>query len=149
MKKALCLIISFILLFNPVNVFAASYGVDVSHNNGSVDYALVKENGISFAMIRLGYFNHLDNEFFNNVKAVSETNMEYGVYLYSYAVNDEEAKTEADFVINTANGLGELKKNFTLPVAYDVEDKQLETLGKEQINRNKKIFTCIIYYVNK
>lgn len=30
-------------------------GIDVSHNNGKVDWAAVKHAGVTFAMIRVGY----------------------------------------------------------------------------------------------
>ena len=132
------------LLITPLDALAMSYGVDVSHHNGAVDFASVRDGGIDFAMIRLGYYNRLDDEFMNNAASVSEAGMEYGVYLYSYAFNDTEAKTEADFVIKTLNSLGDYKKKLTLPIAYDVEDKQLESIGKEQINKNINIFCTAV-----
>ena len=39
-------------------------GIDVSENNGHVDWEAVKAAGVTFAIIRLGYGNrHLDSLF--------------------------------------------------------------------------------------
>ena len=144
MKRIISLLLALFVLLTSFCAYASEYGIDVSHNNESVDYAAVKDSGYKFVMIRLGYYNKLDTKFFENVKAASEAGLEYGVYLYSYAFNDEEAKTEADFVIKTLSELGEYKSSFTLPVAYDIEDKQLFDKGRAQITRNVNIFCSSI-----
>ena len=38
-------------------------GVDISEHNDNVNLSALKAQGYSFVMIRLGYFNHLDNKF--------------------------------------------------------------------------------------
>lgn len=43
-------------------------GIDVSENNGYVDWNAVKAAGMDFAIIRLGFGNrHLDTNFYENV----------------------------------------------------------------------------------
>ena len=56
-------------------------GIDVSENNGWIDWKAVKENGIEFAIIRLGYGRgHLDSLFYKNVNEALEAGLKIGVY---------------------------------------------------------------------
>lgn len=106
-------------------------GVDVSENNGVVDFYALKNQGFDFAMIRIGYYNYLDKMFYQNVINACNAGMYFGVYLYSYAFNDSEAQTEADFVINTLSALDPVyKAKMTLPVAYDIEDESITNSEK-------------------
>ena len=146
MKKTLSALLSVIMALSIVlSGFSAmaldlSKGIDVSEWNSSVNYDNVKKNGKSFVMIRLGYYNHLDKYFWENVKKASDAGMNFGVYLYSYAYSTEEAEIEADFVIDTLSQLGQYYKNFTLPVAYDLEDASIAKLGKSQITKQMTTF---------
>lgn len=77
-------------------------GIDVSENNGVVDWGAVKANGFDFAIIRIGYGRgHIDSEFYNNVNGAITAGLLIGVYHYSYALTEAHAKEEAEFVINT------------------------------------------------
>ena len=149
MKKFLSAVLSVIMVLSVIaadfSAFALnlSYGIDVSEHNQSVDYQEVKSDGSKFVMIRLGYGTaHEDKYFLENVKAACEAGIDYGVYFYSYAYNTEEAKQEADFVIKTlANLAPEYKEYFTMPVAYDLEDKQIsDRCNKAQITNMMTTF---------
>ena len=146
MKRTLSAVLSVLMALSIVlsgfNALAldVSKGIDVSEWNSSVNYENVKKNGKSFVMIRLGYYNHLDKYFWENVKKASDAGMNFGVYLYSYAYSTEEAEIEADFVIDTLSQLGQYYKNFTLPVAYDLEDASIAKLGKTQITKQMTTF---------
>ncbi len=150
MKKTLSLILSLIMFSCSVGAgfyafaFDISYGIDVSVHNGDVDYGSVQESGKSFVMIRLGYYNHLDTNFWQNVKAACEAGMSYGVYLYSYADSVSEAETEANFVIDTLSELGDYAEYFKLPVAYDLEDSQIAVHGKTQLTKQMTTFCDMI-----
>lgn len=92
----------------PVSAYADNYyisGVDISEHNDNVNLSALKAQGYSFVMIRLGYFNHLDNKFYENVQNAVNAGMNFGVYFYSYAFNSAEAQTEAQFTINTLSTL--------------------------------------------
>lgn len=97
-------------------------GVDVSENNGSVNFAALKKAGINFAIIRCGYGDNIssqdDSRFLENVKKAQAAGMPYGVYLYSYALNTSQAKSEA------AHALRMLKQvaKPTYGVWFDMED---------------------------
>ncbi len=147
MKRIITIVLSIFLLFTntlfPLNAFAlnGSFGYDVSHNNQVINCKEAKQNGKSFVMIRLGYStNHLDKNFWENVKNAYENEMPFGVYFYSYAYSDSEAKDDADFVIETLSQLGDYSEYFVMPVAYDLEDTTLSKLGKTQITKQTKIF---------
>ena len=146
MKKIFRLVFTTIILitflFSSFTAYAKSAsGIDVSHNNSVPDYASMKQSGREFVMIRLGYFTTLDKKFLDNVNAAVEAGMEYGVYLYSYAENSEEAAQEAQFVASTLNSLTDEQKSLlTYPVAYDLEDAKVQVLGKKQITRQAVLF---------
>ena len=116
------------------------YGVDISEHNGTVDLHKLKKSGQKFVMIRLGYYNKPDKQFWDNVKAAHKAKMYFGIYLYSYAETEREVRQEARFVLKTLTELGRYSKYFVLPVAYDVEDERLEYLGKERITEHINIF---------
>lgn len=97
--------------------------IDVSVNNGTVNWDDVAASGIKYAMIRAGYRGYgnegtikADNNFITNVNGAVAAGISVGVYFYSQAVTVEEAIAEADFTINAMNGL-----EITLPVAFDFE----------------------------
>ena len=98
-------------------------GVDVSSNNGVVDWQLLKDNGIEFAIIRCGFGNDEmkqdDSQFINNVRKCEELGICYGIYLYSYALNLDEARSEASHVLRLVKECGD---NFNLGIWFDMED---------------------------
>mgnify|MGYP003178089803 FL=1 len=136
LKSLLALLMSALIIFGAsIPAFASEnnykYGVDISYHNGDFDFSSSAFAGKSFVMIRLGYYNHIDTEFWNNVKKATAANIDFGVYLYSYAYSSAEVKVESDFAIKTLSQLtDEQRQHFTLPLAYDLEDKKLaENLG--------------------
>ena len=61
-------------------------GIDVSENNGVVDWGRVAL-GLDFAIIRIGYGrNHLDSQVYNNINGALAAGLKIGVYHYSYAL---------------------------------------------------------------
>ena len=97
-------------------------GIDVSHNNGLVDWDSVKRAGFTFAMVRIGYGKgHLDNNFYRNINGALNAGLKVGVYHYSYALTVADAEKEADFVIKTLVDAG-LSAKKVIGVYYDMED---------------------------
>ena len=96
-------------------------GVDISSLNGNVDIGAIKKAGYDFAMIRCGYGSDIqsqdDTQFENNVRKCEAAGVPWGAYLYSYALNTDDAKSEVQHVLRLLKG-----KRPTLPVALDVED---------------------------
>ena len=83
-------------------------GVDISVNNGSVDFQALKNAGVGFVLIRLGfgsdYTDQDDGQFEANVKKAEAAGIPWGAYLYSYALNENQAKSEARHALRVLNG---------------------------------------------
>lgn len=96
-------------------------GVDVSSNNGKVDFGKIKAAGYDFVMIRCGFGENIpeqDDTFWEeNVRKAEAANMPWGAYFYSYACSEASAKSELEHVLRLLKG-----KRPTLPVALDMED---------------------------
>ncbi|MFB6465398.1 GH25 family lysozyme [Cytobacillus sp. Hz8] len=96
-------------------------GMDVSEHKGKVDWDKAKADGIEFAMIRLGIGSDIksqdDAQFERNVKEAERVGIPWGAYLYSYALNVTEAKSEAGHFIRLLKG-----KHPSYPIAFDMED---------------------------
>lgn len=122
------------------------FGIDVSEHNGVVDFVDVKNDNKQFVMIRLGYYNHIDKKFWDNVENAHKAKINFGVYLYSYAYSVNEAKIEANFVIDTLEQLVDKGYGtyFTLPVAYDMEDDTMVKYGKTQLTKQMTTFCNMI-----
>lgn len=95
-------------------------GVDVSIFNYPVDWQLLKDNGIQFAICRTGYGKSgIDESFLRNVDGAHKAGMKCGAYHYSYALNPADAIIEADFCKRIIHEAGVLLE---LPVFFDMED---------------------------
>lgn len=110
---------------DPAGKVTALQGIDVSEFQGEeIDWDQVKESGIEFAVIRIGYRAYgesgelvPDAMYETNIKGASEAGLIVGVYFFSQAVNETEAKEEAEFVL-------EMIKPYKIngPVVYDTEE---------------------------
>lgn len=114
-------------------------GVDISKQNGDVNFASMKAAGVDYVMIRLGGRGYstgqitLDENFKKNIEGAAEAGLEIGIYFYSQAISQEEAVQEVNFVIQN---LEPYRANVRYPIAFDMEfvanDKsRIETLSKE------------------
>lgn len=83
---------------------ATKLGIDVSKWQQDIDWQKVAEDGVEFAILRMGYQNGFDGEisidpyFEKNVKGCMENNIPISVYLSSYAKTATEAKSQADWI---------------------------------------------------
>ena len=83
-------------------------GIDVSKFQGEVNWEQAKAAGIDFAIIRCGFGGEWDgqeegwaqddDQWRRNADECTRLGIPFGVYLYSYATNEEEARSEADHV---------------------------------------------------
>lgn len=94
--------------------------IDVSEWNGVIDWNAVKQsNEIDGVILRVGfYFDGIDKQFSRNIAELNRLNIPYGLYLYSYAVNAQEAKKEAEFVISM---MKQYNAKPLFPIYYDIE----------------------------
>ena len=116
--------------------FSKYAGVDVSRHNGKIDWQTLKNKGIEFAIIRIGYgqnSNQKDDYFEYNYSECKKYGIKVGVYLYSYAMNVEDSEKEA---LNCLKWLNNRKLD--LPIYYDIEN---ETDGYPQHTIDKGTLT--------
>ncbi len=120
--------------------------VDVSDLQGKIDWERVSEDGIDFAMIRLGRRGYtegniyLDNYYYENVSGIQSEGMPFGVYFFSQAITEDEAIEEANFVIKHLSGSG-----ISYPVVFDHEpvesaDGRANNLSKNELTHITKAF---------
>ena len=101
-------------------------GIDVSRYQGDIDFAKVKAAGATFVMIRVGYQvgvggeYEIDPYFEQNIENALENDLKVGIYFYSYADSQKEAKNQAKWVIEQIEDY-----NITLPVVFDFESFSL------------------------
>lgn len=83
----------------------ARLGIDVSEHQQTVDWAQVRDSGIEFVMIRVGYRGYTegrlfrDSRFLQHLAGAREAGLDVGVYFFSQAVTPEEARKEAKFLL--------------------------------------------------
>ena len=124
-------------------------GIDISHWQGTVDYnRLIASKKIDFMIAKVGWYSEsrskfmVDSQFERNYNEAKKGNIPLGIYLYSYATNVDEARREAEGLIqylNTSN-----KKEYELPIFFDIEDKTQESLSKEKITQIIMTFCNVI-----
>lgn len=107
------------LLLQNVKSYA---GVDVSAFQGKVDWKKVKQSGIDFAIIRLGYRGYesgklVEDEYAKiNLKNAKEAGLKIGAYFFSQALNIKETDQEIQFMLKI---LGDTKLD--MPIVLDWE----------------------------
>lgn len=108
--------------FNGDGSLGSHLVIDVSTYNGDIDWNRVKEAGIDYAIIRVGYRGYetarlvKDKRFDTNMSNATAAGVKVGAYIVSQAVNTNEAVEEASFIISSCSGY-----NVSLPLAIDVE----------------------------
>lgn len=113
-------------------------GIDVSKWQGRINWNLVKADGVQFAMIRATFGwgkENVDVLFDTNYENAKKLGIPVGAYHYSYARTPEEAVKEAEHCHNVLKD-----KTFEYPIAYDMEESGVATLGKEKISQIAKAF---------
>lgn len=108
--------------FNGDGSLGSHLVIDVSTYNGDIDWNRVKEAGIDYAIIRVGYRGYetarlvKDKRFDTNMRNATAAGVKVGAYIVTQAVNTNEAVEEASFIISACSGY-----NVSLPLAIDVE----------------------------
>lgn len=85
---------------------ASWFGVDISANQGEVDFSKLKKADVDFCMIRVGARGYssgkivMDEYFEDNLKGAANAKLNIGVYFCSQAVTRSEAREEAEVLLN-------------------------------------------------
>lgn len=121
-------------------------GIDVSKYQGDIDWTAVREDGIEYAFIRLGIRGYesgkivLDEFYDDNMKGANSAGVKAGVYFFTQAVNVEEAKEEAEFVIQNLADY-----DVACPVVFDVERIAGGKGRADQISKEERTAVTIAF----
>ena len=121
-------------------------GIDVSSNQDVIDWEKVKAAGIEYAIMRVGFRTYgsgiikTDECFYWNMKKAKEAGIKIGVYFFTQAINEEEAREEAQFVLDMVQNF-----ELDLPIYYDTEEITFDSartdgLSGEQLTANAIAF---------
>jgi len=106
--------------------------IDISTWQKGINYNEIRQK-MNYVILRGGFSTTTDNQFethYNNLQGLN-----LGVYWYSYAKNENEARAEANKCLQVING-----KQFTLPIFLDMEDPSISGIGRNQLNANIRAF---------
>lgn len=114
-------------------------GIDVSNHQGDIDWEMVKNSGVEFAFIRIGYGHNReakimeDEKFRKNLEGARNAGLKVGLYFYSYATEIWEAEEQANWIVKTLNG-----EKIDLPIVFDYETwKSFPTYNINIVDLNK------------
>ena len=141
---------------------ATKLGIDVSHYQGNIDWEDVasdkvdNKHSVDYAMIKVGQTSSvasrvafMDSKFVEYIEGATNNGIAAGVYFYSKATTAEQAKSEAQWVIDKIKDY-----NITMPVAFDYEDKCTLSLSDSSRTEICKAFVdtveasgyeCVLY----
>lgn len=108
-------------------------GIDVSDNQGAIDWAKVKKAGVEFAVLRsVRRDGSPDAQLSSNILGCTENNIPFDFYKYSYALTPKEAIAEVNRVTEVLKSYGVIpSKNTT--IWMDVEDESQTKLSTKQL----------------
>lgn len=129
------------------DAYSSRLGIDVSYYNGSIDWNQVKADGYEFVFIRVGNRGYgqsgslnEDTQFKSNLKGAKDAGLDVGVYFFSQAITEEEAREEAEFVLQRISDY-----SLEMPVVFDPEHIDGDTartddVTGEQFTKNAVMF---------
>ncbi len=116
-------------------------GVDVSEYQGNIHWEKVAAEGVDFAMIRVGFRAwgsqaelREDACWRANLQGAKDAGLRTGVYFFSQALTEAEAREEAQFVLQLLDGAP-----LDMPVVFDWEfiadqDARTDDMTAEELN---------------
>lgn len=123
-----------------------TFGIDVARYQGTIDWAQVAASGVDFAMVRVGYRMDESREIVAdsnaryNMQEAQKNGIKVGTYFFSTAVNEEEAKAEADW---TADYISQYQ--ITYPVAFDCEGFDREDSAQYGLSATQRTDIAIAF----
>ncbi len=123
-------------------------GVDISYHQDNIDWEILKESNVEFVMLRCGYRGYSegglveDEKFREYATACNELGIPLGVYFFTQAINEAEARREADFVIDLIEDY-----DISYPIAFDTEmvDDPNARTNVAQIDEELRSNICIAF----
>ncbi|MBR6003257.1 MAG: hypothetical protein IK068_00890 [Lachnospiraceae bacterium] len=118
---------------------ASTWGVDISKDQGYIDFNKLKKAGVDFVMIRVGARGYqsgqitIDDYYSDNIKRATDAGLYVGLIFISAATTELEAIEEANSVIEA---IGDHR--ITYPVAYVMQFNGNDTARYEALSKNDK-----------
>ncbi len=127
--------------FNDKGELISKFGIDVSKYQADINWAKVKNDGVEFAMLRLGYRGYgkegtlaLDPKYKRNIEQANKYGIDCGVYFFTQAKTPAEGIAEAQYVLDNIKGY-----KVDYPIVIDTElsgaddnDGRADKLSKTQ-----------------
>lgn len=108
-------------------------GIDVSDNQGYIDWSKVKQAGVEFAILRsVRRSGNPDTQLASNIIGCSQYNIPFDFYKYSYALTPAEAVAEVKRVTEVLNGYG-IEPSKDTVIWMDVEDESQMNLSTQKL----------------
>ena len=106
--------------------------IDVSEHQGTINWDAVKGH-IDGAILRCGYGDNIasqdDKQWKRNADECTRLGIPFGVYIYSYATSDAQARSEAEHVLRLISGY-----KLSYPIYLDLEQAGTETGAIQRAN---------------
>ena len=118
---------------------ASTWGVDISKDQGYVDFNKLKKAGVDFVMIRVGARGYqsgqisIDDYYSDNIKRATDAGLYVGLYFISAATTELEAIEEANKVVEM---IGDFR--VTYPIAYVMKFNGSDTARYDSLSKNDK-----------
>ena len=111
-------------------------GIDISYFQGSIDFKKVKADGIDFIIPRCGYGkSNKDSKFSEYVAGALAAGIDVpGIYHFSYALNEENAREEARQAVKFAQEAGLPKETI---IFFDLEYDSVDYAKRYAVNLDK------------
>lgn len=111
-------------------------GIDISYFQGNIDFKKVKADGIDFIIPRCGYGkSNKDSKFSEYVAGALAAGIEVpGIYHFSYALNEENAREEARQAVKFAQEAGLPKETI---IFFDLEYDSVDYAKRYAVNLDK------------
>ena len=95
-------------------------GLDISAWQPYIDFPTIKEAGVEFVIMRMGYYYgeiKMDDYYYRNMQEAQANGLDVGVYIYTTATTEDEVREQARWMAET---LG--YQSIYFPIAFDWED---------------------------
>ncbi|MGN8920089.1 glycoside hydrolase family 25 protein [Lachnospiraceae bacterium HCP28S3_F9] len=122
-------------------------GIDVSEYQNPVNWQQVKNAGVEYAMIRVGYRGYgeegrlvEDAMFRSHMEGAVAAGLEVGVYFFSQAINEKETLEEVQFVLDRIK-----EYPVTYPVVYDTEEIKDDVARTDNLTEEQFTQNCITF----
>lgn len=121
----------------------ATFGIDVSKYQSNIDWEQVKTAGVKFVIVRIGYRGYgsgalvLDPMFEQHFTNARNAGLKVGVYFFSQAVNENEAREEAQGCAYVLNG-----RKLDYPIYFDTEASRRQEWPCRRSGRRRPHQVC-------